>query len=221
MADKIQVDTREPDKIFNLCDKHGMNYEKTALPVGDFVKGNVVIERKTIPDFISSIRKGHLQKQLLQMEENYEKVFLVISGKFSDILAHPYLRGWTVNHHMGSLASVAVRYPKTKIIQVDNDTQLVNIVGRIIEKASDGKKVELKHTELMRSKVTTEDIELKMLTCIPKLGIEKALIATKHLAVQVVSRDSGDPIMETKDLLHIHGIGDTIAEHIINLNMGE
>lgn len=220
MTDKIQVDSREPDKIFNLCNKQGMNYEKTTLPVGDFVKGNVCIERKTIPDFITSMRSGHLQKQLLQMEENYDKPFLIISGKFSDIMAHPYLRGWTVNHQMGSLASVAVRYPKTKVIQVDNDTQLVNIVGRIMDKAFDGKKVELKHTELMRNKMDIDDLKIKMLACIPRLGIEKALMISEYIDIKIIHKESGK-LIDEEDMLMINGIGRVLAEAIAGINKME
>lgn len=213
----IKVDTREPEKIFNIFEKNGIKYEKETLPIGDFVCENIVIERKEIGDLINSIRTGHLQKQLLQMEDSFEKCFLIISGNPKDIWANPYLKGWTVNHQLGTLASLAVRYPRTKVIQVENDTQLVNIIPRIIEKCHDGKCMSKYDTELMRYKIDVEDVKLRMLMSIPRIGLDKAMAISEAVDVIIVKKGTKELVSHT-DLIKINGIGDVTAAEIVNTN---
>lgn len=213
----LKMDAREPDKIKNLVAKSEMKHVIEQLPIGDFVCDNICIERKEMGDLINSIRTGHLQKQLLQMEDSFEKCFLIISGNPKDIWMNPYLKGWTVNHHLGTLASLAVRYPRTKMIQVENDTQLVNIIPRIIEKCRDGKCMSKYDTELMRYKIDVEDIKLRMLMSIPRIGLEKAVAIATAVDVIIVKKGTKE-LITYNDLIKLNGIGDTIAAEVVNTN---
>lgn len=215
---ELIVDTHEPDKIFNLLIKNGIKFKKETLPIGDFVKDGVCIERKSMSDFIGSVRTRHLQKQVMQMETNFDKSFIIISGNLKDVyFSNPHLKGWTINHQMGALASLAVRYPKTKILQVDNDTQLVNLMSRIMIKAFDGKVPTIYETELLKSKMTNEDTKTMMLGCIPKIGMKKAKELTDIIDVVLFDKATQD-VLEEEHLDSIKGIGPMIAEEILKIN---
>lgn len=216
-TDTLIVDSHEPQKIMRLLKRTGIEYKIETLSVGDFVRGTVCVERKDIIDFIQSKRSKHLDKQLMQMEEKYSQSFLIISGSFKDVHFNPNIRGWTVNHHMGALASIAVRYPRVKIIQVDNDTQLVNVMLRIMEKAHDGKMPTLYDTELMRNKMTDEDIKVKMLSCIPKVGLKKAKELGDIINITLLYKPTGEPL--TKNHLEkIKGVGKVLSDKILSIN---
>lgn len=141
----LRIDKREPQnmikKIVKIAKEMGLDYEVTTTPVGDYVWDDyIVIERKTVPDFINSIRSGHLETQLLDMEQ-FEHAFLFISGRFENIKFIPYIKNWTVNHTIGSLCSIAARY-NVKVLQFANDMQIAKAIFKIKEKVDKGKKVE-------------------------------------------------------------------------------
>lgn len=171
------VDTQEPTVVKNFFEKRGGVVEK--LPVGDIVdrEKGVCIERKTIFDFIESIKSGHLQKQLLQMKQNFPYNYLLISGSYDSYVSETLLAGrnasWTSEHHLGALASCAVRYG-VSVLTLENDAQLCRIAHKIIAKTNDGKSPSIRDTELLRNKITEEDIFIRMLSSFPNVGIKRA-----------------------------------------------
>lgn len=176
---KIIVDTAEPKKIINYFKKMEVDIEQKHLPIGDiyYKEKDIIIERKEIGDFINSMRSGHLQKQLLQMQQ-FSYKYLIISGSLKNytmarMKTRHYMFPWTVEHHTGALASCAVRYGVT-ILNVDNDSQLCKLAYKIFEKTDDGKKITLKDTELLKNTITTEDMILKIMVCFNGFGIKKS-----------------------------------------------
>ena len=213
----LYVDVHEPDKIFHLLDKRSVKYERKMLPIGDFVEGDVCIERKAITDFISSIRNGHLQKQLLQMEDNFARPYLIISGNREDLAFDPHFNNWTVAHHNGALAHL-IRYPKLKTFQVPNDSQLIDLVARIMEKSFDGKVVTIMDTELMRNNIESADVKLCMLCGIPGIGLEKAKRLREHINILLLNKDCTD-ICKTYHIEELGGFGESTAKKILNIHL--
>lgn len=224
---EIIVDTAEPKKVQQMFKTQGIKHKVEKLLIGDFVCNEVCIERKSMPDFVSSIKSGHLQKQLLQMQENYKQPFLIISGSLKELHAlgeiirrksrfNPYA-GWTVNHHVGALASVGVRY-NVKVLQVDNDTQLVKLVSRIIEKAFDGKVKTYLDTELLaqKDKMGIEDTKLLMLKSIPNIGLERALTLRDHVDIKLTLHDGSE--LTENYLYNLDGFGDAMVKNVIKIN---
>lgn len=173
---KLLVDSREPEKIFHYLDKQPeIEYMKVALPCGDFVCGNIIIERKSISDFACSIKNGHLQKQLLQMQ-NFEHSFLLISGKIEELHYDTSIHGWTANHHNGAGLSCLIR-TNTKIWQVPNDKQLVECVIKICQKVNDGKEWTKFDTSLfkpLKGDMTKDDLLLRVLCSFDSIGVKRA-----------------------------------------------
>lgn len=211
--DVILVDSREErSPVFGILDREGIPYKRVTLDVGDFVYGNICIERKTVADFAQSIQTGHLQKQLLQMQDNYEMGFLIISGHWRTV----QYGTWSINHQIGALASISARYPKIKVLQVDNDEQLVKLVKKICEKYYDGKEVDINKTEVMKIKLSIDDVKKKMLTCIPGISTGRADILRPHIDIRLTSSD-GTPLQE-KYLLAIENVGKSTVSELMNFN---
>lgn len=76
----IIVDTREKQSLVatNLISKKAkVNFEK--LEVGDYLVGEVLIERKTFSDFVGSMINKRLGEQLINLKRS-EKCFLLLEG---------------------------------------------------------------------------------------------------------------------------------------------
>jgi len=170
----IKIDKREPAKIFKYAEELGLDFEAVEIPIGDIVcdEKSVCIERKEYADLVNSIKSGHLYKQLLQMEENYKYCFLLISGKAEDL--HWQKIQWSANQNAGALASLAVRFPKVKMVFLPNDKQLVYCAKGIIDRVDDGKGITIRDTELLKSKLSDEDFRIRLLCSFSNIGRKRA-----------------------------------------------
>ena len=148
-----------------------MPHEKKHLLVGDFVcpEKSICIERKKVDDFVNSMRCGRLPDQLLNMQSNYQNNYLLISGKFENLYFKPHYRNFSVEQRLGMLASLAVRY-NVKILQVENDNQLLKLITKIIAKTDDGKIVELS----LVKRTSGHNVFLSLLQAIPKISKHRA-----------------------------------------------
>ena len=82
---RIIYDSREPkeyiSKLQNILEKESLEWERTTLPLGDYIVNGTVIERKTPEDFLNSIYpKPRLNNQLVHMSRNCPESVLVIIG---------------------------------------------------------------------------------------------------------------------------------------------
>ena len=168
----------EPPKIFAFAKELGMEFEKATLPVGDIVfePSGIIVERKTQEDLYQSIMTHHLQKQLQQMM-NCAHPILIISGHFNDYndsLRFKGIYSWTEQHYHGAIASLHRSFPKLRIYEVESDYDLMLRVKKLVEKIDDGKTIDIYDTELMRNKVTEENMKVKLLVNFSGYGIIKA-----------------------------------------------
>lgn len=77
----ILVDVHEPVHLEERIKKLGLVTERVPLEVGDYVIGNIVIERKTIDDFLGSITTHRLFDQLYKMKESGMRGVLMVIGR--------------------------------------------------------------------------------------------------------------------------------------------
>jgi len=215
----LKLDVHEPESIRKLLRKQGIEFEVKALPYGDFLYDKkICIERKEIKDFVGSIRSGRLKLQLWKMQNHFPYCYLIISGEFKTLFHSPYFRTWTVNHHLGAIASLSARF-NVKLIQVPNDSQLVNLVGRLIAKHTDGKVPMLADTHIKAhiQQLSQDDVKLGMFCALKGISVSKARMLRKHLDVEIVRKD-GKEINSEKDLTCFEGIGETTAKTIMEIN---
>ena len=172
---ELLIDQREGNEVFQAFDEQKISYKKEQLELGDIIFENICIEHKQLPDLLYSLYKGHLQKQLLDMQARYERSYLVITGNLPEFLMSPQCPStFTPKNCAGIFASLAVRYPKISMIQIPSISLLPLLVQSLIEKTLDGKQPTVFQTELMKQKLTTYDYRVKILTCFPNIGFVRA-----------------------------------------------
>ena len=130
---KIIVDYREKNSLIpSILTRQGFSVEFENLKIGDYIVKNVCIERKTIPDFISSIISGRLVGQLENLME-LEKKFIIIEG-FDDFEMYSNQnRGLNPNAIRGFLLSTILKY-KVPIIFSKNEEDSVNFMRILAQK---------------------------------------------------------------------------------------
>ena len=81
---KVFVDDREPASMGLLFDSLGVEWVKRRMVTGDYVCGDVCVERKTIDDLCGSIVDGRLKRQIERMKKEFKFVYVLVSGKIVD-----------------------------------------------------------------------------------------------------------------------------------------
>lgn len=77
---KILIDYREKNSlVISELVSLGFEADVKELKVGDYIVSDVAIERKTVADFISSMKNRRLLKQLEELQQ-YENRLLIIEG---------------------------------------------------------------------------------------------------------------------------------------------
>lgn len=165
----IDIDSREPKELDEIFLDEGAIPNRKVLGVGDVVvedKG-FCVERKTMSDLVGSIRGGHIQKQALNMQI-YRNRYVIVVGSLRDYAKND--PSWSVNHHMGVLASLSARY-RVNVLQVRNDIQFVKLVIKLLEKLDKDPPGEFE-TSLYVPK--SPDWRLAVLMCFEGIGPVKA-----------------------------------------------
>ena len=130
---------------------------------------------------------------MLNQENNFEHSVLFISGDFSRLFFNRFIKGVGKEQILGMIASLTVRYPKTKIIQTyplansynKNENQLIaELASKIVEKANDGKMLSPYKMELY--KVKHDDLKMRLLLCFSGVGEKKA---KKFLLDEKIAKD--------------------------------
>lgn len=133
---KVIIDYREKNSlVFIYLKKLGFEIEFKELKVGDYIVKNVVIERKTIQDFKSSMINGHLAKQIEELKQ-YEKKLLIIEGISEQEIYTDENIGINANAIRGFLLSIVLKH-KISIIYTRNaeDTaRFIDVLSRKKEK---------------------------------------------------------------------------------------
>jgi len=141
----IIVDSREPWWIQQSIRRFGYKVRTKRLEQGDILIGKAIFERKTIGDFIQSIRNGRLDNELyalqIHSEQNDLIPYLLISGNLEDAFAFYKQRGITVEVKavLGAIASASVRYGVNVVWNLTSDEELLYVAVKMAEKITEGK----------------------------------------------------------------------------------
>ena len=124
----ILVDDREGVDLVTPLTKLGVECMITRLSCGDYVCGDVVIERKTISDFCLSIIDGRLINQVEKMKEAFKHKYILISGKITE-------KESEINEKcvLGKIVSLVIKH-KINVLLFDNDNQVSWVIKRIFER---------------------------------------------------------------------------------------
>ncbi|VVC00433.1 3'-flap repair endonuclease Xpf [uncultured archaeon] len=176
-ADKVIIyaDTREQASgvILRLKDTDAVIRVK-QLEVGDFVlSDDVVVERKTVEDFLSSVVDGRLFSQLTMMSSNYSAPLIILEGNPQELFT---LRNIHENAIRGILSSIALNY-KIPILYASSEEETAKYLYTIAKREQLGSEKEIR-LRVGRKGLTTAEQQQFVVEGFPLVGpsLAKALL---------------------------------------------
>jgi len=221
---KILVDVRE--SRMSSCLKKMGECEIVKLPLGDLLvvddAGAPVVERKTVSDFLGSIRSNRLWDQLLRLLKAEEimgykikRRLLVIHGGFweyTNVSPVDEERFWSsVN---GALLEILYVYD-TPVVVCENNHAFEVFLRILLDRERKGKNDGLPKARWYRkalSRLPVKEVKTYLLDAIPMIGEVHAKCLLEHYG-------SIDKIaVSTKgELMRVPGIGEKRAEKIYEI----
>jgi ERCC4-type nuclease len=232
---KLMVDNRESNPIIDsareIAQETGLVFRVQQLPLGDFLiidetDQAIVIERKKVNDFISSIRSNRLWQQLL----NFMKAETILGFP---IKRHMLLLHGTCGEYLSSLQEINVNGDlssfwgqivgaqqeilfvyNTPIVSIENDIDALKSFLRItIKREQQGKNDKLPkgrwYRKPKRSTLPQKDQKSYVLASIPLIGDSLAKVLLEHFRTI-----RGIATASIKRLQQVPGIGKKKAECI-------
>ena len=131
---KIIVDYREKNSlVISDLISLGIEVKFQNLKIGDYIAGNVVIERKTVSDFISSMINKRLLNQIEELKQ-YENKLLIIEGiDKRELYNDENGTGVNANAIRGFLLSITLRH-KIPVIFTKNSEDTAKYISILLNK---------------------------------------------------------------------------------------
>ena len=200
---RMVVDERERKSgIPDLLKEVGVKVELKNLPIGDYiVASETVVERKSIPDFISSVFDGRLFDQCNRLKEHYENPAIIVEGnidEIDEITENPLV-------FYGAISSVVLDF-KIPIIPTPNASSTAKLLVAMCARQGNMKGPFLKK---IRKSGDLNTQQLSVLCSLPGVG-EK--LATRML--EKFGSPNNSLNASVADLSKIKGMGDSRAQKI-------
>jgi len=199
----IFVDTRESNSgILEYFGQYDCDIQKKMLLLGDFVLSDrVIVEKKTVQDYVKSIIDKRLFQQLKAMKDNFERPILIIEGEES-------LYGTLQpNIIRGSLAAIAVDMA-IPILWTKDMADTAGVIYWIARREQLQEKREIN----LRNKKTPETTEEKqeyLVASLPDISRVRSKALLKHFKSPKNVFNATE-----EELRKVNGIGKGIAEKI-------
>ena len=199
----VFIDSREAKSgIIEYFWQYDCDVQKKMLLFGDFIASDrVVIEKKTVNDFVQSITDKRLFQQLKAMKDNFEKPVLIIEGQESlyGILQPNVIRG--------ALAAISVDLG-VPIIWTKDMADTAGIVYWIArrEQLQERREIDLRNKKIPEA---TEEKQEYLVASLPDVSRVRSKALLKHFKSP---RNVFNATAE--ELKKVNGIGKGIAEKI-------
>jgi ERCC4-type nuclease len=200
----IFIDSREANSgILDYFWQYDCNVQKKMLIYGDFVASDrVIIEKKTVADFVKSICDKRLFQQLSAMKESFEKPILIIEGQES-------LYGGALQPNIirGALAAITVDM-SIPIIWTRDMADTAGVIYWIArrEQFDENREICLRNK---RVPVTLEEKQEYLVSSLPDVSKVRARALLKHF-----KNPKGVFNASAKELQEVKGVGKKIAESV-------
>ena len=193
----VDSNEKNPD-ILNLLIENGIETEIKQLAVGDYCWNNIVVERKEISDFVSSVSSNHLFDQLddiiFNLSNNEARGILVMYGNFDDV-EWRYLKYFSAPIFYKHIGDVLAHYQNVNFFWLKDEEAFGMFLSAYYYQTFSRKKPHLNFVK----KTKRNDVN--------------CLIASKHFSVaqakRILKEHSLRQIfnMELEDMIKIKGFG--------------
>lgn len=168
-----------------------------TLEVGDFVIGpDVVIERKTTEDFLSSVIDGRLLGQLLNMSQAYARPLLILEGKPEDLFT---LRNMHENAIIGMLSTIALTY-RIPIFFTKNAQETAKYIHLMAKREQLGNDREIR-LRVGRKGFTPSEQKQFLVESLPQVGPTAAKALLEHFgSIQKLVNATKEELKEVENI---------------------
>lgn len=163
------------DAVIRAAEREGFTVKKEHLQgMGDYKAGNANIECKSISDLIQSTFKGHLQRQIENLDANCERVVLVVHGDIAKYVAmcrnqgRPTSYAKTLDLMLGIFARLTADFD-CHIYRAKDHTEAGMFIAKLHSKMH---KAASRHGARAVTRTSTNDVRADMLIAIPGFGPE-------------------------------------------------
>jgi len=169
----VYADLRERESgIKGLLEGLGCEVVEKQLEVGDYVPGKeIVVERKSVSDFLSSIVDGRLSKQLINMAESYERPLVIVEGDRDELLES---RNIHRNAVIGMLTSIALNY-RVPILFTESARETAHYIFVIAKREQQGRGSDVR-LRLGRKGLTLAEQQQFVVEGLPLVGPKMARV---------------------------------------------
>ncbi|MBN2127073.1 MAG: DEAD/DEAH box helicase family protein [Candidatus Diapherotrites archaeon] len=174
---EIYVDARERNsKVSELLEEMGCLIKVKQMEIGDYIlSDDVVVERKTVEDFLTSLLDGRLFSQAIKMNENYSMPLYLVEGRMEDLFN---LRNIHKNALIGALTSLALNY-RTSVFFVSGAKETAEFLYVIAkrEQFKEDKEIRLR---IGRKGITSAEQQRFIVESFPMIGPQAAINLLKE-----------------------------------------
>ncbi|MFW6222503.1 MAG: ERCC4 domain-containing protein [Bacteroidota bacterium] len=210
----LTIDHRESRSgIIQLLENNPeIKYNFKSLESGDYIINDAVIfERKTIPDFLVSLKVGRFFRQCYKVKNRSMPFILIIEGNTSEIFSS----GMSREAVQGALIHVSVflGIPMLRTRNIEESFWVMKNAATQVEKHSANSIIPPVYLPHIKYKNTRyKKIRLQILQNLPGIGQDKARkLLTGFGSVKTVFNSTKEALMQ------IDGIGNKTANKIIRI----
>lgn len=166
----VYVDVRERESgVARMLEELGCLVVEKQLEVADYVPGKeIAIERKSVSDFVSSIIDGRLSKQLINMNECYEKPLVIVEGDKERMFEGNVHR----NAIIGMLTSIALSY-RVPVLFTDSARETAQYIHVIAKREQLGRGSDVR-LRIGRKGLSLEEQQRFVVESLPLIGPKMA-----------------------------------------------
>jgi ERCC4-type nuclease len=151
------MDIHEPIEIKALLENRGVKVDIQDLKIGDYLIGSLVIERKTMDDYIRSIQESRYWDQLYNMMKNYDKRVVYLIGKYPRHIPYKANRMFDLHKFLVSTMCVSYYAYQVPVIQVYSNNEFIDHLV-VYHNKYGAAKPSLRPLHLVKKKRTMEEV---------------------------------------------------------------
>lgn len=197
----IAIDRRETNsavvkQLYNL----GFKVELRQLLVGDYVVGDVAIERKTTEDFVQSIFDGRLFREAKNLVGRYDRAVLIIEGE------KPFTSRRAIDPKAlkGAIASIFIDF-KLPILHTGGPEETADLIAAIARRILSTKK-QVPRITTEKVPTTLPERQKRIIAALPNVD---SVLATRLL--HELKTPKNILLASKEELQKVKGVGSSIA----------